>query len=112
MIDPVDSQSIFIAAFAGAAVVVFGALYSVLFAYARLGRRRVLIYWAYAAYGILVGAVIVLARVLHLDGFWTGIVAVMLAGYLLGPHAIWKLCIKTHQSSRHDDAHTYDRSES
>ena len=110
MIDPVVSHSILIAAFAGAAIVVFGALYAILFAFARLRRQRGLILLAYSAYGMMVIAVFVLARVLHLDGMWTGIVVVMLAGYLLGPYAIWKLCIKTHQSNRAVDSHTYDGS--
>lgn len=96
MYDPVASQSLLTAAVAGAVMVLCGALYAALFALARLGRRPGLMPWAYAVYGLLAVATLVLGRVLNLDGFWSGVVFLMLAGYLAGPHVIWKLCVGTH----------------
>ena len=96
MIDPVVSESILIAAMAGALVVVFGAMFAILFAFARLKNNKRLMYMAYLCYSLLVVSVVMLSRVLNLDGFWSVITIIMLAGYFAGPHAIWKLCVKTH----------------
>ncbi len=56
---------------------------------------------AYAAYAVLFVAVMVLATVAHLFGslFWVCVVILMLAGYLAAPHAIWHLCVGTHDEA-------------
>ncbi len=97
MIDPVMSDSILLAAMSGALIVVFGALFAVLYAFARLKGNRQLMYMAYLNYFLLVVSAIALSRALNLDGYWTVIVVIMLAGYFAGPHVIWKLCVKTHR---------------
>lgn len=98
MIEPVALKDFFLTFFSAAMVIVTGALYALLFAYARVKRRPYLMPLAYAAYLGLVTSVLVLATVANLfgTGFWTFIVALMLVGYLLAPHAIWHLCVGTH----------------
>lgn len=98
MIEPVALKDFFLTFFSAAMVIVAGALYALLFAYARVKRRPRLIPLAYAAYLGLVVSVLALATVANLfaTGFWTLIVVLMLVGYLLAPHAIWHLCVGTH----------------
>lgn len=96
MIEPVASHQ-FVTAFASAAAVMLsGAAYAALFAWARLQRRRSLMIAAYACYGVLAGSVALLADAANLHGFWRILAGLMLAGYLLAPHAIWLLCSGTH----------------
>jgi hypothetical protein len=96
LIEPVALQDFFITFFSAAAVILCGAGYAGLFAWARLGNRRRLMRWAYACYATLALAVYVLAGAANLNGTWTAIAAAMLFGYLLAPHAIWHLCSATH----------------
>lgn len=97
MIEPVALQNFFITFFSAAAVILCGAGYAGLFAWARLGNRRQLMRWAYASYAALAVAVYALAVATNLDGVWIAIASLMLFGYLLAPHAIWHLCVATHQ---------------
>jgi len=98
MVEPMEMQHILNGVIAGAAVVIFGALYALLFASARVYRRPRLMPVAYGAYAGLFAAVMALARALELSGFWELVVAVMLVGYLLAPHGIWYLCVGTHRA--------------
>jgi uncharacterized membrane protein len=104
MIEPVALKDFFMTFFSAAMVILTGALYALLFAYARVKQRPRLMPLAYAAYLALVVSVLVLAVVAHLfaTGFWTVIVALMLIGYLLAPHAIWHLCVGTHAHAHAD----------
>lgn len=97
MTDPVAMNDIFAAALAGAMVIIFGALYALLFAYSKTQNRPRLLAWAYVSYFILFASTLMLARLLNLDGWWQIVVGVMVVGYLLAPHAIWHLCVGTHQ---------------
>src|SRR5512147_1388978 len=85
MIEPVALKDFFLTFFSAAMVVLAGALYALLFAYARVKRRPRLMPLAYAAYVGLVVSVLVLAAVTNLfaSGFWTFVVVVMLAWDLL-----------------------------
>lgn len=96
MIEPVASGDLLWAALAGAAVILFGGGYALLFALARLRRRRALFLACGLCYIGLAIATLVLANVLNLSGAWASIVVVMLIGYLVAPHGIWWLCIGTH----------------
>ena len=98
MIEPVALENFFLTFFSAAMVILTGALYALVFAYARVKRRPRLMLLAYAAYLGLATSVLVLATVANLfaTGFWTFVVALMLVGYLLAPHAIWHLCVGTH----------------
>jgi hypothetical protein len=42
-----------------------------------------------------------LANSLHLSGHWLILVLLMLIGYLLAPHGIWRLCVGTHADAGH-----------
>ncbi len=97
MIEPANLADFFIIFFSSAMVILLGALYALLFAYSRLKRKPRLMTAAYLAYGGLFISTLVLARATHLfnSPWWAAIVALMLAGYLLAPHAIWHLCTQT-----------------
>jgi hypothetical protein len=98
MIEPVKLANFFIVFFSAASVILFGASYALLFAWSRVKARPRLMPLAYAAYVGLFVSVLTLAFAANLfhNGFWTFIVLLMLAGYLVAPHAIWHLCVGTH----------------
>ncbi len=106
MIEPVKMADFFVAFFSAASVILFGALYALLFAYSRVSNMPRLLLGAYAAYAALVASVIVLANVANLFGslFWGFVVMLMLAGYLIAPHAIWHLCVSTQGAPAQGDA--------
>ena len=93
--DPLQAQEIMLATLAGGLIVMFGALYAMLFALARL-RHPSLLSFAYTAYALFAVCAVVLAHALHLEGQWVLLILVMLVGYLLAPHGIWHLCVGTH----------------
>jgi len=97
MIEPVAPTDMLISFVSAACVILFGAGYAALFAWSRLKQRRSAMRLAYGSYALLAGAVAVLAQTNHLDGQWQMLVFAMLIGYLLAPHAIWKLVTATHQ---------------
>lgn len=101
MIDPVATQHIMVAAIAGALIILFGAIYALLFALSRLRGRPGLMILAYAAYLVLLGAVGVLVSTLNMSGFWQLVAAVMVVGYFVAPRLIWHLCAGTHVSEAH-----------
>jgi hypothetical protein len=103
MLQPVELQDFFITFFSAAMVILFGALYAMLFAWGRLHGRPRLVWWGYAAYAVLVVSVFTLADATHLTGFWTWLVVAMLVGYLVAPHAIWHLCEGTHAEAGEPD---------
>lgn len=98
MLEPANSADFLTVFFTAAMVILLGALYALLFAYSRLKRIPRLMPAAYLAYGGLFICALVLARATHLfnSPWWATIVVLMLAGYLLAPHAIWLLCTGTH----------------
>lgn len=104
MIEPVKMADFFVTFFSAASVVAFGALYALLFAYSRIKNVPRLMPLVYAAYAALFAAVITLATVANLFGglFWVVVVMLMLAGYLVAPHAIWHLCVSTHAAAPYD----------
>lgn len=97
MIEPVELQDFFVTFFSSAMVILTGALYAGLFAWARLRGLPRLMPLAYAAYAGLFISVLVLAEVTHLYGFWRVLVVLLLVGYFLAPHGIWHLCLGTHK---------------
>lgn len=92
-------RNLLLATVSGGLVVVFGALYALLFAHSRLRNRPKLMRPAYMCYFVLCTAVVVLIVTLDFHGFWLLVAAVMLVGYLLAPHVIWHLCVATHDDS-------------
>jgi uncharacterized membrane protein len=106
MIEPVKLADFFITFFSAASVIIFGALYALLFAYSRIKNVPRLMPLAYAAYAALFASVMVLANVANLFGspFWQFIVFLMLVGYLLAPRFIFQLCVATHEAVSDDDS--------
>ncbi len=106
MIEPVELADFFITFFSAASVIIFGALYALLFAFSRMKNVPRLMPLAYAAYAALFVSVMVLANVANLFGslFWQFIVFLMLVGYLLAPRFIFKLCVATHEAISDDDS--------
>ena len=106
MIEPVKMADFFISFFSAASVIVFGALYALLFAYSRIKNVPRMMPLAYASYAALFASVMVLATVAHLFGslFWVGVVLLMLVGYMFAPHAIWHLCVSTHDDAPVNDS--------
>lgn len=108
MIEPVSLADFFTAFFSAAMVIITGAVYALLFAFARVKRLNNLLPLAYLAYIGLVVSVLALAKVANLfhHPFWTVVVGLMLAGYLFAPHAIWNLCVGTHTNSEEAEGTT------
>ena len=100
MIQPVDLEDFFVAFFSAAIVLVSGALYALLFAYAKVHARPGVLPYAYAAYAVLVASVVVLARAMHWSGAWSAVAALMIVGYVLAPHVIYHLSVATHGHER------------
>lgn len=98
MIQPVDLQDFVLNIFAAAAIILCGACYALLYAWAKLARRPNFLRWAYAAYAALAAAVWVLADTAHLDGYWRALALAMLVGYFAAPRAIFRLCAATHET--------------
>lgn len=98
LIEPVKLANFFTVFFSAAMVIVTGALYALLFAYGRMRHAPRIMALAYLSYLGLVVSVLTLGQAanLFIDPFWTFTVGLMLFGYLLAPHGIWKLCVQTH----------------
>ncbi len=98
MIEPASLGNFFTIFFTSAMVIMLGALYALLFAFSRLKGDVRLMPLAYISYAGLLISTLFLADAANLlkHPFWTVIVAFMLVGYLLAPHAIWHLCVGTH----------------
>jgi hypothetical protein len=108
MIEPVALADFFVTFFSAAMVILCGGLYALLFAFARVKNAPRLMPLAYIAYiGLAISAVL-LANAANLfnSTFWTIVVLLMLAGYLLAPHGIWHLCVRTHEHEDEEEPET------
>lgn len=109
MLEPVKLADFFIVFFSAALVILCGASYALLFAWARIKARPRLMALAYIAAVGLFAAVLTLAFAAHLfsNAFWIFIVILMLVGYLAAPHAIWHLCVGTHADGPASEAEAH-----
>ena len=98
MVEPVKLGNFFLLFFSAACVILLGAVYAFVFALARIKNLPRLMLLAYLAYAGLCISVLVLgyAANLYNDGIWIALIVVMLMGYLLAPHAAFRLCRATH----------------
>lgn len=105
MIEPVALADFFVTFFSAAMVILCGGLYALLFAFARVKNAPRLMPLAYISYIGLAISAILLANAANLfnSTFWTIVVLLMLAGYLLAPHGIWHLCVRTHEHEDEDE---------
>lgn len=106
MLEPAELANFFTIFFTSAMVIVLGALYALLFAFARVGKRPRLMPLAYLSYTGLLVSTLVLAQATNLlrHPMWALLVALMLLGYLLAPHGIWHLCVGTHGKEQKENA--------
>jgi hypothetical protein len=100
MIEPVELNDFFVTFLSAALLVLFGAAYAGLFAWSKLRDKPSLMLWAWACYAALAAATFLLAQATHLNGEWRILVGLMLAGYLLAPLGIWKLCAASHDDQQ------------
>ena len=96
---PIDAQNLGFAATSAVGIVIFGLCYALLYALGRLRRQRALLYGAYGSYVLLLAATTIFADRMNLAGNWRWLLPVMLSGYLIGPIAIWRLCVASHVGS-------------
>lgn len=96
MIQPVELQDFVLNFFAAASIILSGACYALLYAFAKLAGRPAFRRWAYAAYAVLAVSVWILAETAHLEGYWRALAMAMLIGYFAAPRAIFRLCAATH----------------
>lgn len=105
MIQPVELQDFLLNFFAAAGIILCGACYALLYAWARLSGRRSFLAGAYAAYAVLAVSVWVLAETAHLEGYWRALAVTMLIGYFAAPRAIFRLCADTHVADEVESPH-------
>lgn len=96
--EPAQLGNFFLLFVSAAGVIVLGAAYAFFLALARMRSLPKLMPIAYAAYGGLCVSVLALAHAANLysDGIWIALIVVMLTGYLLAPHAVFRLCKGMH----------------
>ena len=96
LIEPVALTDFLATFWAAAGVIISGAGYALLYAWAKLRRQRNLLWGAGVFFILLTGCVLVLVQTAHLEGHWQILAVLMLAGYLVAPPAIFRLCQVTH----------------
>lgn len=111
MLDVVEAQNIAIAALLAGAIVFFGAVYAIFYAFAMLNHSAPLLRVAYVGYLSLLGATIALAVVLQLTGWWMTVVVCILVGYFVAPRFIWRLSVAVHEPPESEPADEHQLSE-
>ena len=96
MADPETIHAFAGAALIGGAMVLFGAGYAILHALAGLSRSRRLAHVSLVSYAALAGCALALVPLLDLQGWWLGLIAVLLIGYFVAPRFIWRLSLAVH----------------
>lgn len=96
MVDPGKIHTFAGAALVGGAMVLFGACYAIFHALAGLSRSRRFAYISLVSYGALAACAVALAYLLDLEGWWLGLIAILLVGYFIAPRLIWRLSLAVH----------------
>ena len=84
------------AALVGGAMVLFGAGYAIFHALAGLSRSRRFARISLVSYAALAACAVALVPLLDLEGWWLGLIAVLLIGYFVAPRFIWRLSLAVH----------------
>lgn len=84
------------AALVGGAMVLFGAGYAIFHALAGLSRSRLFARISLVSYAALAACALALVPLLDLEGWWLGLIAVLLIGYFVAPRFIWRLSLAVH----------------
>jgi len=98
---PVDTESIAMAAMSAGGIIFFGALYAVVYALGRLGSNGRVVRLAYAGYFGLLTCTWLLVQSLQLSGIWLVLIACLLVGYLIAPPLVWRLSVAVHATVGH-----------
>lgn len=96
MIDPYAIHQIAGAALLGGAMVLFGAGYAIFHALSGLSGSRQMAIISLLCYVFLGACAAGLATLLELDGWWLGLIALLLVGYFVAPRFIWRLSLAVH----------------
>lgn len=96
MLEPVALKDFFITFFSSALIIMAGASYALLFAWSKINGSFRLRLAAWAAYVVLLLAVVTLSRAANFSGYWLLISVLMVLGYFFAPIGIWHLCAQTH----------------
>ncbi|GAB6047028.1 hypothetical protein JCM19379_08520 [Methyloparacoccus murrellii] len=96
MIQPVDLKDFLLTFFVSAGIILSGACYALFYAWGRLRGRAAFLRGAWLAYAVLVACTLTLVQTAHLNGSWSTLALLMLAGYFAAPRAIFRLCADTH----------------
>lgn len=95
-IEPVALADFFLSFFSAAMIILLGALYAGLFAWAKISTQYRFKLAAGLVYLALVFTVFLFSRINHFDDFWLALSCLMVVGYGLMPYMIWRLCVATH----------------
>lgn len=96
LIEPVALADFFLSFFSAAMIILLGAIYAGLFAWAKITSQCRFQLGACLVYVALLVAVGVFSYINHFSGYWLGISFLMVVGYGWMPYAIWRLCVATH----------------
>ena len=96
MTDPGKIHTFATAALVGGAMVLFGAGYAIFHALAGLTGSRRFARISLVSYAALAACAVALVPLLGLDGWWLGLIALLLVGYFVVPRFIWRLSLAVH----------------
>lgn len=96
LIEPIALADFFLSFFSAAMIILLGALYAGLFAWAKITSQYRFQLAAWVVYFALLITVGVFSHINHFNGYWLGLSVLMVAGYGWMPYAIWRLCVATH----------------
>lgn len=96
MTDPGKIHTFATAALVGGAMVLFGAGYAIFHALAGLTGSRRFAHISLVSYAALAACAVALVPLLGLDGWWVGLIALLLVGYFVVPRFIWRLSLAVH----------------
>ncbi|MGZ4960330.1 MAG: hypothetical protein ACXV7J_13835 [Methylomonas sp.] len=106
LIEPVALADFFLSFFSAAMIILLGATYAGLFAWAKITAQYRFRLGAGLAYIALVIAVAVFSRINHFTGFWLALSVLMVVGYGCMPYVIWRLCVSTHAGESEHSHHS------
>lgn len=106
LIEPVALSDFFLSFFSAAMIILLGALYAGLFAWAKITARQRFQVAAGGVYAMLLIVVAIFSRINHFNGYWLSLSFLMAAGYGLMPYVIWRLCVATHAGASEHSHHS------
>ena len=98
LIEPVALSDFFLSFFSAAMIILSGATYAGLYAWAKIKSSRGFYLSAWIAYAILLACVAVFSVINHFTGYWLLLSLTMAVGYAFMPRIIWQLCVATHST--------------